>query len=300
MTNEDYQLEELENAAVNKSNNAKRAAAAAGFLVTGGAAGFAATKIPEMTEDEEIESLSEEDLEGIATTGANQVQQAQPEPKPQAEPQANVQPEQPQTEDEPDITFDKTVHVYDEDQNLIMTKEVGTVDGHEFQLIDVDNDLRADIFAYDQDGNGIINEDEITLLPEDKQIAMGNPTGEHEVMFAQREPEPEPVAPIEQDEPEPYIVEDEKDIADNTIHNDFEDEKTGEKYEDDYAENNRDYYNNGDVENYSAGEPETESEPEYAYEEDAKEGDEYEYDGLAENETDDDITGIDSDPIEIV
>lgn len=36
MTNEDYQLEELENAAVNKSNNAKRFAAAAGILATGG------------------------------------------------------------------------------------------------------------------------------------------------------------------------------------------------------------------------------------------------------------------------
>lgn len=290
MTNEDYQLEELENAAVNKSNNAKRAAAAAGFMVAGGAAGFAATKIPDMTE-EEIESLSEEDIEGVATTGANQVQQPQPESKTQVEKKVQDQHEEPQKEEEPDITFDKTVHVYDEDHNLIMTKEVGTIEGHEFQLIDVDGDLRADVIAYDADGNGIINEDEIALLPEDKQIAMGNPTGEHEVIFAQSDPEPEPIDPVE---PEPYVIDEEKDIADNTIHNDFDDEKTGESYSGDYAENNQDYNNNGDVENYSAGDSE------YAYEDDAKDGDEYEYDGLAQNEDEDGTIDFDTDPIDIV
>ena len=98
MTNEDYQLEELENAAVNKSNNAKRIAAAAGLLATGGAAGYAATNIPTGVEDEPIETLTEEDLEGVAETGANQVQEPEvtPQPiQPQPQPATPVQPAPP-------------------------------------------------------------------------------------------------------------------------------------------------------------------------------------------------------------
>lgn len=293
MTNEDYQLEELENAAVNKSNNAKRIAAAAGLLATGGAAGYAATNIPTGVEVEPIETLTEEDLEGVAETGANQVQEPEvtPQPvQPQPQPATPVQPVTP-AQDEVDVSFDKTTHYYDENNNLVMTTEEGTVNGQQFKLVDVDGDKRADILAYDADGNGVINEDEIVELTGKDQIAMGHATAEHDDQFiAIHEPEPEPYI-------EPYDIDEEKDYADNDIHNDFEDEKTGETYSHDYAENNEDY-DNGEVEHYSA---ETSDGSDYAYEEEVKDESDYEYNDLAENDTTDDtFDDLGSDSLDIV
>ena len=291
MTNEDYQLEELENAAVNKSNNAKRIAAAAGLLATGGAAGYAATNIPTGSAEEPIETLTEEDLESVADTGANQVQEPEVKPQPvQPQPATPVQPTPP-AQDEVDVSFDKTTHYYDENNNLVMTTEEGTVNGQQFKLVDVDGDMRADILAYDADGNGVINEDEIVELSGKDQIAMGHATAQHDDQFiAIHEPEPEPYI-------EPYDINDEKDYADNTIPNDFEDEKTGETYSHDYAENNEDY-NNGEVEHYSA---ETSDDSDYAYEDEGKEESDYEYNDLAENDTTDDtFDDLGSDSLDIV
>lgn len=291
MTNEDYQLEELENAAVNKSNNAKRIAAAAGLLAAGGVTGYAATNIPTSAVEEPIESLSEEDLEGVADTGANQVQEPEVKPQPvQPQPATPVQPTPP-AEDEVDVSFDKTTHYYDENNNLVMTTEEGTVNGQQFKLVDVDGDMRADILAYDADGNGIINEDEIVELSGKDQIAMGHATAQHDDQFiAIHDPEPEPYI-------EPYDINEEKDYADNTIHNDFEDEKTGETYSHDYAENNEDY-DNGEVEHYSA---ESSEDSDYAYENEDKEESDYEYNDLAENDTaEDTFEDLGSDSLDIV
>ena len=293
MKNEDYQLEELENAAVNKSNNAKRIAAAAGLLATGGAAGYAATNIPMGDVEEPVETLTEEDLESVADTGANQVQEPEVKPQPvqpQPQPATPVQPTPP-AQDEVDVSFDKTTHYYDENNNLIMTTEEGTVNGQQFKLADVDGDMRADILAYDADGNDIISEDEIVELSGKDQIAMGHATTQHEDQFiAIHDPEPEPYI-------EPYDIDEEKDYADNTIHNDFEDEKTGESYSHDYAENNDDY-NNGDVEHYSA---ESSDDSDYAYEDEGKEDSDYEYNDLAENDTTEDtFEDLGSDSLDIV
>ena len=291
MKNEDYQLEELENAAVNKSNNAKRIAAAAGLLATGGAAGYAATHIPMGGSEESIETLTEEDLESVADTGANQVQEPEVKPQPvQPQPATPVQPTPP-AQDEVDVSFDKTTHYYDENNNLVMTTEEGTVNGQQFKLVDVDGDMRADILAYDADGNGVINEDEIVELSGKDQIAMGHATAQHDDQFiAIHEPEPEPYI-------EPYDINEEKDYADNTIHNDFEDEKTGETYSHDYAENNEDY-NNGEVDHYSA---ESSDDSDYAYEDEGKEESDYEYNDLAENDTTDDtFDDLGSDSLDIV
>jgi hypothetical protein len=293
MTNEDYQLEELENAAVNKSNNAKRIAAAAGLLVTGGAAGYAATNITTGDVEEPIETLTEEDLESVADTGANQVQEPEVKPQPvqpQTQPATPVQPTPP-AQDEVDVSVDKTTHYYDENKNLVMPTEEGTVKGQQFKLVDVDGDMRADILAYDADGNGVINEDEIVELSGKDQIAMGHATAQHDDQFiAIHDPEPEPYI-------EPYDINEEKDYADNTIHNDFEDEKTGETYSHDYAENNDDY-NNGDVEHYSA---ESSDGSDYAYEDEGKEESDYEYNDLAENDTTEDtFEDLGSDSLDIV
>ena len=293
MTNEDYQLEELENAAVKKSNNAKRIAAAAGLLATGGAAGYAATNIPTGEGEEPVETLTEEDLESVADTGANQVQEPEVKPQPvqpQPQPATPVQPTPP-AQDEVDVSFDKTTHYYDEDNNLVMTTEEGTINGQQFKLVDVDGDMRADILGYDADGNGVINEDEIMGLSGKDQIAMGHATAQHEDQFiAIHEPDPEPYI-------EPYNINEEKDYADNTIHNDFEDEKTGETYSHDYAENNEDY-NNGEVEHYSA---EFSDDSDYAYEDEDKEESDYEYNDLAENDTTEDtFEDLGSDSLDIV
>ena len=272
MTNEDYQLEELENAAVNKSNNAKRIAAAAGLFAAGGAAGYAATHIPMGEEEIEVPDL-DEDQSGV-DAGANQVHE--PEPKPQPTPQPTQPTPEPEPE-EPEVTFDKTTHYYDEDHNLLITEEEGTIDGKKFSLYDVDGDLKADALAYDENGNGVYDDNEFVALEGRNQIAMGNEATQHEdIFFATNDPEPEP-EPITL---EPYYIDEEKDYADNTIHNDFEDEKTGESYSHDYAYNNDDY-NNGE---YSAHSSDGSS---YAYD-DAKDDSDYGYSDLAADDTTDD------------
>lgn len=257
MTNNDYQLEELEDAAVNKSNNAKRIAVAGGLFAAGGAVGYAATNIP-VDSESEAELLTEEDLKGVADAGASQVHEPEVKPQPQTPPQApKSEPEAPK--EEVDISFDKTTLYYDENQNLVGTAEQGTLNGHDFILVDVDNDMRADILAYDADGNGVYNEDEIIELSGNDQIAMGHATTQHDVEFLAVNT---PDLDIELYPDSEFNIDNEKDLAysNEEIHNDFEDEKTGEDYSHDYAENNENYNNNGDVEHYSA------NSHEYAYE----------------------------------
>ena len=319
MTNEDYQLEELENAAVNKSNNAKRMAAAAGLLAAGGAAGYAATNIVTGSE-EPVEVLTEEDLEDVANTGANQVQEQEANPQPvhpNPQPVTHVEPTPP-VEHEVDVDFDKTTHFYDEDHNLVGTAEDGAIDGHRFTLIDTDGDNDADILAYDEDGNGVYDRGEVVELEGNNQIIMGHEATQHEDVFlVSNDPEPEP-------DPDPYIynIDDEKDMSDNDIVNDFDDEKTGESYSHDYAENNEDY-DNGNHEEYSAHsyeEAEKDGGSDYAYDEDADDdgGDmdggsdyayeedgtddgDYGYGDVAENDTaDDSFDDLGSDSFDIV
>lgn len=291
MINEDYQLEELENAAVNKSNNAKRIAAAAGLFATGGAAGYGANSIPTEPVDEPVENLTEEDLDGVADTGANQVQKpevktqpVEPQPKP-----ATPEDPAPSAQEEVDVSFDKTTHYYDENNNLIATSEEGTIDGKQFALVDVDGDKNADIVAYDVNGNGAYEKDEVVYLEGDEQIAMGHEATQHEDQFLAIH-DPEPYV-------EPYDINEEKDYADNTIHNDFEDEKTGENYSHDYAENNDDY-NNGEVEHYSV---DPSDDPDYAYEDEDKEESDDNYNDFAENDTTEDtFDDLGSDSLDIV
>lgn len=295
MTNNDYQLEELENAAVNKSNNAKRIAAAAGLLATGGAAGYAATNIPMDGAEEPIETLSEEDIESIVVPGANQVQE--PEVKHQPIQQQPVPPTPP-VQDEVDVSFDKTTHYYDEDNNLVGTTEEGTINGNKFTLLDVDGDMNADYLAYDENGNGYYDHNEIVTLEGKNQIAMGHEATQHEDVFLASN-DLDPCYP-EQPDPVtlPYEIDDEKDLADNNIHNDFEDEKTGENYSHDYAENNDDYNNNDNAKPYSA---DSSVNNDYAYEDNTKDESDYEYNDLAENDTtEDSFDDLGSDSLDIV
>ena len=177
MANDDYQLEELENAAVNKSNNAKRMAAAAGLLATGGTAGYAASNISTGSAEETEDILSEEDLE------------SQTPPQTPHDSEVNGT-----TQEEVNIDYDKTTHYYDEDHNLVMTTEEGTIDGKDFLLVDYDNDSEADIIAYDENGNGTYEQNEVHALGDNEHIAMGNDATQHEDVFlANQDPDPEPI-----------------------------------------------------------------------------------------------------------
>lgn len=288
MTNEDYQLEELENAAVNKSNNAKRIAAGAGLLGVGGAAGYAATHIPVGETEDSMETITEEDMNKVAETGAEQVQeQVMPQSEQTAQTQEvhiHTQPE-PVEDDQVDVNFDKTTHIYDEDGNLVATTEEGTIDGKNVTLVDVDGDMRADYIAYDADGNGVYNDDEVVQVSDKYNIAMGHATSHHEDRFmASNDPEPDSV----EHEPVPYDIDEEKDYGD-IVQNDFEDEKAGESYSHDYAEDNENYNNNANVEHYADVTDESADDTEYAYD-DIKEESDYE-DGmndLADNDSSDD------------
>lgn len=307
MNNDDFKLEELEDAAVKKSNNAKRAAAIGATVLGSGAVGAAGMSMvgnpagdDAINDDQDL--LSQEDLEGVAQTGAGQVDSTQPvqeEPAPQTQTHApqshvsNVQETPPTApNDDIDITFDKTTHFYGENNELLMTTEEGTLEGRDFMLVDLDDDKQADILAYDANDNGVYEDNEIVALDGRDQIVMGNPTPEHNDVFVN----------LDDFDPDPDIdvidFEDEKGYADSrdTIHNDFEDEKTGENYEHDYAENNENYINDGDVEQYSA-------DADLAYEDEEIVNDDFEeeFDSLADNDStvDDAIDSVNDDFIDI-
>lgn len=274
MADQDYRLEEFEDAAINKSNMAKRAAAAAGLVGAGGAAGYAANHLTNGESEQPAEMLTEEDLEGVADSGANQVEEeVKPQPQAYTQPQAPAQPQQ--QEDDVEITFDKTTQVYSNDE-LVVTEEEGTLDGHKFKLVDVDGDLRADYIAYDEDGNGIYNDDEILELDDAHKIAMGHETASNETIHIIN-----PFAGLGDLLGDGLDLDNEKDLADNGIRNDFDDEKAGESYSHDYAEDNENYNNNGNVDNYMAG---------YHSEDMANEeqGIDNDYDYLAENSSEED------------
>ena len=293
MADQDFQLEELENDAVNKSNNAKRIAAAAGLAAGSAAAGFAASHFtsgggaaPDAVEEPEV--LSEEDLESVANTGVNQVQSQPVTPQPQPRAQAPQQ-EQP-TEEEVDLSFTKTTE-YFAGEDLVMTEEEGMLDGRKFKLVDIDGDLRADYLAYDEDGNGVYNDDEVIELNGSDKIAMGHTANEHEVVRIYAvEPNPQDLDPYAMNT---IDIDNEKDYPE-AIRNDFEDEKTGENYSHDYAENNENYNNNGDVEAYNA----SYTEPEMAYQE--EDGEQSDYDFLAEDNAEESTDTFESDSFDIV
>lgn len=289
MADQDYRLEEIENEAVNKSNMAKRAAAAAGLVGAGGVAGYAANHLTNTNNESEqpVEMLTEEDLEGVADSGASQVEN-EVKPQPQAYTQSQY-PSQPKPqEEEAELSFDKTTQYYAND-NLVMTEEEGMLDGHKFKLVDIDGDMRADYLAYDEDGNGIYNEDEIIELDPAHKIPMG-----HEARNIETVRIINPYADLGGLNEDRMDLENEKDLGDNNIHNDFEDEKAGESYSHDYAEDNENYNNNGNVDNYMAG---------YHSEDTAEEDQDIDndYDYLAENPSEEEAgEDFDNDNFDII
>lgn len=256
--NQGMNVEDYENMAVNKSNTAKKVAAAAGIFaggaaIAGGAAYAATSHGEEVSVDED--ALTTDDILDGAEAGADQPQQvveethtvyrevpAQPAPEAPAEPEA-------------DITWDTTTNVYVDGEVQVTTVQ-GTVDGHDFTLADVDGDGLADVLGVDLNDNGQFEDNEImTYTPSDNVRISGIETAHTENHYLTGGEAPLQYTPAEEGH----------EVAQNEpIHNDFSDEKTGETYNDDYAENNGDYNNYAGMEMEEGGE-------EYAYEEPADE-----------------------------
>lgn len=243
MKENDFQLEELENEAVKKSSNAKRFAAAAGLMAAGAGTTLAATAVADAVNhpaDAQPESV---DLQEIAEAGANQVPEAAA-PQPAVSQEVVVetvhQPVAPQ-EDTRDIEFTTNTHYYDQNGNLVINEESGKIEGHDFKILDVDLDGKADMLMVDVDGDHEYSLDEMEILTPQDNVLMGHPTAKHYDVCINTDSTPEP-DPWVDPTPDPWDVVDGGDIS-----NDFRDEKTGEVYSDDYAENNENYVNNADV-----------------------------------------------------
>lgn len=184
--NEDYQLEAMEDAAVKKSNTAKRVALAGAFVAGNVATGFAAAHAVSSNGDapEESEGLSTEDVEDGAQKGADNIAYKEEEPKEQPQQQAPQHSSPatprptPQPPVEPEVTLENTTHIYDEDGNLQGTMQTGTVDGHAFTYYDKDGDGYADYLAIDKNGDGHYSENEIMNIKEE-YVKLDGETREH-------------------------------------------------------------------------------------------------------------------------
>lgn len=247
-TNSVMNVDDYENMAVQKSNNAKRVATGAALFVGGaavaGGAAYAATG-HETSDVIEDSTLTAEDV----VEGGNVGNDYQPEVHNETtervvyvekheEPSHDQNSEQ---TDETQVTWDEKTVVYDEDGNVVGSVESGTIQGHNFALFDVDGDNHADYLAIDADGNGQFDDNEIVKYDVSDHVHMGHETAHTKEIHNNNQ----------------YILVEDggEDIARNNddreiIHNNFEDEKTGESYNGDYAENNRDYNPNADMDSY--------------------------------------------------
>lgn len=251
-TNSVMNVDDYEYMAVQKSNNAKRVAAGAALFVGGaavaGGAAYAATghETPDVIDDS---PLTAEDV----VEGGNVGNDYQPEVHNETtervvyvekyeEPSNDQNSEQ---TNETQVTWDEKTVVYDENGNVVGSVENGTIQGHNFALFDVDGDNHADYLAIDADGNGQFDDNEIVKYDVSDHVHMGHETAYTKEIHNNNQ----------------YILAEDgsedgsEDIARNDddreiIHNNFEDEKTGESYNGDYAENNRDYNPNADMDSY--------------------------------------------------
>ncbi len=238
-----YQIEDLENEACKKSNMAKRVVAGAGLAAAGAGAAFAATQL---TNDEiPTPELTPEDLLNTVTDGVSENDMPEKTEEAPAEPAKNeevhvyhhVVEEKPA---EVGVEYSDTTTFVDEYGNRVASVDQGTVDGEKFALYDNDGDGVADYFAYDANGDKVFQNDEIINV-EGEGILMRDP-GKGLVVVVEDDS-----APIWNIEP----TYDDDGFAD--INNDFTNEKTGEAYYGDLADNNRDYRNNENPDQYSLG-----------------------------------------------
>lgn len=267
-TNTGENIDDYENMAVQKSNVAKRVAAGAAVFVGGAAvAGGAAYAATQPSEGEDSVPLTAEDV----VNGADVTSEYQAEPVAEQPTEKVVvvekSVEKPSVE-EPEkssVTWDETTNYYVGDDKVASVEE-GTVDGHKFALMDIDGDGHADLLAVDVDNNGQFDDNEVVTYTEEDHVHMGHQTAR---VTEQHYNSVDDITPNY--EGQNYVAQNQTHQED-VIHNNFEDEKTGESYHGDYAENNPDYnpdvdgdngngnylaendsYGQNDNDNYSAG-----------------------------------------------
>lgn len=234
-TNTGMNVEDYENMAVQNSNVAKRVAVGSavflgGAAVAGGAA-YAAnhseTSDAPLTEDDLLSGAevgsgyTPVEETASATTTTERVVVEKPVAATESEDEAN-----------PEITWDETSNFYAGDDK-VMSIEQGTVDGHKFALVDMDGDEHADYLMVDMNDNGQFDEGEVIKYTPSDHVHMGHST-----------------AHVTDHHYGTFGNDGSNDVAQNNsgVHNDFEDEKTGEYYHGDFAENNPDYNSRASLE----------------------------------------------------
>lgn len=258
-TNPGMNVEDYEDKAIQKSNAAKRiavggAAFLGGAAVAGGAA-YAAGQPEGQTADE---TLTTEDIIGGAEAGS-EYKEAETQETQEThtathtttehvviveKPAAEVYHEEAQAAEEPNVTWDETTNFYVGDTKIGSIEE-GTINGHKFAIADGDGDGVADLLAVDSNGNDRFDQDEFMQLSESDNIHMGHETAQ--VTNERFTPQEINGYDEQHQANENYIAQNQE-----PIYNNFEDEKTGEAYYGDFAENNPDYNPNGLVDGYNS------------------------------------------------
>lgn len=236
----DMNIEDYEDQAIKKSKLAKGIGIAAAGAVGGAAIVAGTTYAANAGEDDTLDvPLTAEEM----IPGAQIGEEIEPEPETPAQPTTQyvyIEKSEPEheTEKEPDIVWEETNNYY-VDGEKIGSIEEGTYDGHDIMIADIDGDGHADYLAYDANNNHHYDVDEIIALTPQDNIHMGSPsatTNNHhydsDLAYIGEEPSGD------------YIY---ANNESHQIHNNFEDEKTGEDYYGDFAENNPDYNPHADL-----------------------------------------------------
>lgn len=267
-TNPGMCVDDYENMAVQNSNVAKRVAAGSAVFVGGaamaGGAAYAANQTDNAANDEA--SLTEEDLvsgAGVGDTYKEETQEVQntervvyvDKPSQRSQPENVTTDDTDSASDEPQVSWDSTTNLYVGDEK-VGSIEQGTINGHQFALVDGDGDNYADYLAVDMNNNGRFESDEIVTYSQGDRVYMGHetahttdkyfPDGSFDDGHAGNE--------MARTDDTGKIDDGTDNRGDDMIHNNFEDEKTGETYSNDYAQNNPDYNPNGQVDNYTDSE----------------------------------------------
>lgn len=238
LTTTGMNIDDYEDQAVKKSNLAKGIGIGVAGAV-GGAAITAGTTYAATTGDSDVldEPLTAEEMAKGAEVG-EEIEPVAQAPAQQATQQTVKEtPAQPEEEKPSDMIWEETTNVYVGGEK-VMSMEEGKIDGHDVMIIDSDADGHADFLAYDANNNHVYEDDEIVKLTPLDNIHMGHATA-HE-----REIHHDGYFFGDDTQEEDYAY---NQSSTNHIHNNFEDEKTGEEYSRDFAENNPDYNPNADV-----------------------------------------------------
>lgn len=270
MNNREMNVEEYENMAVENSNRAKKiaagiAAAAVGGAAVSGGAVYAADHVGEdglaegeITSNDVMGGAAAADAEPAAAKTATETRSVQhsesrtevkheviEEPAPAEEkvalveenstvsPEGNEEPE-PDVYDS-EVTWDETTNLYIDGERVASLEE-GSFEGHKLAIADIDGDDRADYLAIDVNDNDVYDADETVALSQSDNIFMGNATAHTTDQFYTTEPVYAEEDFIE--DKEGLVAENEANTEDQQeVQDDFEEEKAGDDYAEEYAQN---------------------------------------------------------------